>query len=97
MYEPLSFGSHHLNARDLPSTADRTSHVVCIMDRKLSLPVQELVRAHERLIRFASDHDGLPEDDCEAVLFLNGELRREIEKLCAERHHKHDSLAKRVA
>jgi len=67
------------------------------MDRKLSLPVRELIRAHERLIRFSSDHHGLPEEDCEAVLFFNGELRREIEKLCAERQHKHDSLAKRVA
>ena len=67
------------------------------MNRKLSLPVQELIRAHERLMVFASDHDGLPEDDCEAVLFFNGELRREIEKLCPERHHTDDSLAKRVA
>lgn len=67
------------------------------MDRRLSLPVQELIRAQERLIRFSSDHHGLPEEDCEAVLFLIGELRREIEKLCVERHHKHDSLAKRVA
>ena len=67
------------------------------MDRKLSLPVQELIRAHEGLIRYSADHQGLVEDDCEAVLFFNGELRREIEKLCVERHHKHDSLAKRVA
>jgi hypothetical protein len=67
------------------------------MDRRLTLPVQELIRAHERLIEFASHKHGLPEDDCEAVLFHSHELIREIEKLCVERHHKHDSLAKRIA
>jgi hypothetical protein len=67
------------------------------MDRRLTLPVQELIRAHERLIGFATNYNGLPEDDCEAVLFYSRELIREVEMLCAERHHKHDSLAKRVA
>ena len=67
------------------------------MDRRLTLPVQELIRAHERLIEFAFNKHGLSEDDCEAVLFYSRELIREIEKLCSERHHKHDSLAKRIA
>ena len=67
------------------------------MDRRLTLPVQELIRAHDILIGVATNHNGLPEDDCEAVLFYSGELVREIDKLWEERHQKHESLAKRVA
>ena len=62
------------------------------MDRRLTLPIQELIRAFEGVSRFASDHKGLPEEDCEAVLFYARELIREMEAHCEERHHDHDSL-----
>ena len=41
---------------------------------------------------FASNHEGLPEDECEAVVFCARELIGDIEQHCRERHHKHDSL-----
>ena len=37
------------------------------MNRTLSLPVQELIRATERVLVFAN-HKGLPQEDFEAVL-----------------------------
>lgn len=40
------------------------------MNRTLSLPVQELIRASERVLLFAAKHNGLPEDGFEAVLRL---------------------------
>jgi hypothetical protein len=66
-------------------------------NHKLTLPVQELIRAHERILNFATDHKGLPEDDCEAVLFYARKLISDIEEHCVERNHKHDSLAKWAA
>ena len=65
------------------------------MDRSLSLPVQEFIRASGRVIVFDSNHRGLPEDDCEAVLFYAYELIRQIEQHCIERHH-HQTLNKQA-
>ena len=48
------------------------------MKRTLSLPVQELIRATERVIVFATNHQGLPEEDFEAVLSCAHELRHDI-------------------
>ena len=48
------------------------------MNRTLSLPVQELIRASERVIGFATNHKGLPEEDFEAVLFCAHELIHDI-------------------
>ena len=44
------------------------------MNRTLSLPVQELIRASERVMVFATNHKGLPEEDFEAVLSCAHEL-----------------------
>ena len=44
------------------------------MNRTLSLPVQELIRTSERVLVFAANHKGLPEDDFEAVLSCAYEL-----------------------
>ena len=52
------------------------------MDRRLSPQVQELIRASENVIGFASDNNGLREEDCEAVLFYARELIREIQPQC---------------
>ena len=60
-------------------------------DRRSTL-VQDLIGAFARVSEFASDHKGLPEDECEAVLFCARELIRDIEQHCRERHHKQDSL-----
>jgi|KBSMisStandDraft_5_1062788.scaffolds.fasta_scaffold6411880_1 hypothetical protein len=38
------------------------------MEYTLSLPVQELIRASERVITFATNHKGLTQKDFEAVL-----------------------------
>jgi len=38
------------------------------MNRTLCLPVQELIRASGRVMVFATNHKGLPEEDFEAVL-----------------------------
>ena len=35
----------------------------------VTLLVQELIRAFEKVSEFASDHNGLPDQECEAVLF----------------------------
>ena len=67
------------------------------MERKLSLPVQDLVRTIERLSQFAANHKGLPEDDCEAVLVYSRKLISDIEEYCVERNHKHNSLEKWAA
>ena len=37
------------------------------MNRLLSLPVQELICTSERVLVFATNHKGLPEDDFEGV------------------------------
>ena len=44
------------------------------MDRTLSLPVQQLIRASERVITFATNHKGLTQKDFEAVLLCAHEL-----------------------
>ena len=62
-----------------------------------TLLVQDLIEAFERVSAFASDHKGLPEDQCEAVLFCARELIQDLEQFCRERHHNHDSLLKRAA
>ena len=66
------------------------------MERTLSLPVQQLIHASERVIAFVANHNGLPKDDCEAVLLYAYGLIREIEPHYMERHQ-HDTLNKRVA
>ena len=48
------------------------------MNRTLSLPVQELIRASERVLVFATNHKGLPKDDCKAVLSCAYELIHDI-------------------
>ena len=48
------------------------------MNRTLSLPVQELIRASERVMVFATNHKGLPEEDFEAVLSCAHELLHDI-------------------
>ena len=48
------------------------------MNRTLSLPVQELIRASERVMVFATNHKGLPTDDFEAVLSCAHELLHDI-------------------
>jgi hypothetical protein len=48
------------------------------MNRTLSLPVQELIRASERVLVFAANHKSLPKDDCEAVLSCAYELINDI-------------------
>lgn len=48
------------------------------MNRTLSLPVQELIRASERVLVFATNHKGVPKDDFEAVLSCAYELIQDI-------------------
>jgi hypothetical protein len=48
------------------------------MNRTLSLPVQELMRASERVMVFAANHKGLPEEEFEAVLSCAHELIYDI-------------------
>src|SRR4029078_6135329 len=48
------------------------------MNRTLSLPVQELIRASERVLVFATSHKGVPKDDFEAVLSCAYELIQDI-------------------
>jgi len=66
-------------------------------DRRSTPLVRELIRAFEEVNQFASHYKGLPEDECEAVLFCARELIRDLESHCEERHHQHDVLAKRAA
>jgi hypothetical protein len=67
------------------------------MNLTLSLPVQEFIRASERVMGFASNHKkSLPDGDCEAVLLYAYGLIREIEPPYMERHQ-HDTLNKRLA
>ena len=66
------------------------------MDRTLSLPIQEFIRACERIAGFASNHKGLPEADCEAVLFHALDLIRNLQTNCLERHG-HNLIHKRAA
>lgn len=67
------------------------------MDHNFTPPVQDFIRTLERLGQFATNHKGLPEEDCEAVLFYARKLIRDMEEHCVERNHKHDSLAKWAA
>src|SRR6476660_9458074 len=48
------------------------------MNRRLSLPVQELIRASERVLVFATNHKSLPKDDVEAVLSCAYDLLHDI-------------------
>ena len=48
------------------------------MNRTLSLPVQELIRASERVLVFATNHKGVPKDDFEAVLSCAYELIQDL-------------------
>ena len=48
------------------------------MNRTLSLPVQELIRASERVVVFATNHKKLAKDDFEAVLSCAYELIDDI-------------------
>ena len=48
------------------------------MNRTLSLPVQALIRASERVLVFATNHKGLPEEEFEAVLSCAHELIYDI-------------------
>ena len=48
------------------------------MNRTLSLPVEEFIRASERVLVFAANHRGLTDDDCEAVMSCAYELIRDI-------------------
>ena len=48
------------------------------MEYTLSLPVQELIRASERVITFATNHKGLTQKDFEAVLLCAHELLHQI-------------------
>lgn len=66
-------------------------------ERGPTLLIQELIRTFERVSEFASDHKGLPEAECEAVLFCARELIRDLESHCVERRHQHDILGKRAA
>jgi hypothetical protein len=67
------------------------------VDRKTSLPVQDFVRAVERLSQFAINHKGMLEDDCEAVLFHARKLISDLQEHCSQRNHRHDTLGKRAA
>ena len=66
-------------------------------DRPATLLVQELVRAFERVSEFVSQHKGLREEECEAILYCARELIRDLEAHCEERHHQHDKSGKRAA
>jgi hypothetical protein len=58
------------------------------MERMLSLPVQQLIRASERVMAFATNVDkGLPQEDFEAVLFCAHELIHEIKWSRAGEQH----------
>jgi hypothetical protein len=48
------------------------------MDRPVTLLVQELIRAFEKVSEFASDHNGHPDQECEAVLYCARELIRDL-------------------
>jgi hypothetical protein len=66
------------------------------MDRTLSLPVQEFIRACERVMQFASNHNGLAEADCHAVIFHATALMGDLGAHCAA-VHQHDDSQQRAA
>ena len=66
------------------------------MDRTLSLPVQEFIRACERIMQFGSNHSGLTEDDCHAVIFHATAIIGDLGAHCAE-FHQHNDGQKRAA
>ena len=82
---------------DYPSIDPFKGAVGYRMDRPVTLLVQELIRAFEKVSEFASDHNGLPERECEAVLFCARELIWDLESHCAERNHQHEESQKRAA
>jgi hypothetical protein len=63
------------------------------MASEISPLVQDLVHVSKRIIEFAYNHQGLPESDCEAVLFYALELITAIEPHC-EQDHQHNTLEK---
>ena len=67
------------------------------MDRPVTFLVQELIRPFEKVSEFASNHKGLPGQECEAVLFCARELIWDLESHCAERNHQHDDSQKCAA
>ena len=71
--------------------------VLCRMDRTVSLPVQEFIRACERIMQFASNHGGLTETDCHAAIFHATELVGDLEARCVAEVHQHDDGQKRAA
>jgi hypothetical protein len=58
------------------------------MNRSLSLPPQEFVRACERIIQFARNRQGLDEDDCYEV-FTHALAVMEILGQYCEEYHQH--------
>src|SRR5215831_19860313 len=84
-------------SRDRPSYDPLMVAVLCRMDRTVSLPVQEFIRACERIIQFASNHGGLTEDDCHAAIFHATELVGDLEARCVAEVHQHDDGQKRAA
>ena len=66
------------------------------MDRTLSLAAQEFIRVCERMNAFNSNHGGLPEADCEAVLFHALDLIRNVQRSCALSHG-HDPFNREAA
>ena len=78
------------------SDAHQCAHVGK-MEHTISLPVQDFVRAVERLSQFAINHKGMLEDDFEAVLFHAHKLISDLEGHCAQRNHRHERLEKRAA
>ena len=69
------------------SVYDLSMEHVLNLSRTLSLPVQQLMRASERVIAFATNHKGLPQEDFEAVLLCAHELIHEIKaSRTGERH-----------
>ena len=49
-------------------------HSMTMGNRRLARPVQELIHAFERVNEYIFDHKGLPEAECEAVVFCAREL-----------------------
>jgi hypothetical protein len=68
-----------------------------VMERTLSLPVQQLISASVRVIAFATNHKGLSQEDFEAVLFCAHELIHEIKSSRTMERHQRGTSKKRVA
>jgi hypothetical protein len=63
-----------------------------MVQSRASLPVQDFIRAIERLNTYAINHKGLLENDCEAVLFHARKLISDLKEHCVERNHRHENL-----